>query len=118
MFPLLERGTHAYLSTLLRLAQQEGLLTFHEDQGRDVYRITTRAGRTLTLTPDQVVPFCEGLCAAHAALADEPLGTVARAIDEGLGTVSCSACRAPNPKHALRCRICGQRLLDELPPET
>jgi ribosomal protein L40E len=118
VFPLLERGTHAYLSTLLRLAQQEWLLTFHEDQGRDVYRITTRAGRTLTLTPDQVVPFCEGLCAAHAALADEPLGTVARAIDEGLGTVSCSACRAPNPKHALRCRICGQRLLDELPPET
>ncbi|KUP96309.1 hypothetical protein [Thermobifida cellulosilytica] len=116
MFPLLERGTHAYLSTLLRLAQQEGLLTFHEDRGRDAYRITTRAGRPVTLSPDQVVPFCEGLCAAHTALADEPLDSLARAIDEGVGTVSCTACRAPNPKHALRCRICGQRLLEESSP--
>lgn len=113
MFPLLERGTHAYLSTLLRLAQQEGLLTFHEGQGRDAYRITTREGRQLALPPDQVAAFCEGLCAAHTALTDEPLGSLVRAIDEGVGTVPCSACRAPNPKHALRCRICGQRLLEE-----
>lgn len=110
VFPLLERGTHAYLSTLLRLAQQEGLLTFHESQGRDVYRITTREGRPVALRPDQVTAFCEGLCAAHTAATDERLGSLLRALDEGVGTVSCSACRAPNPKHALRCRVCGQRL--------
>ncbi|WP_285757422.1 hypothetical protein [Nocardiopsis ansamitocini] len=110
MFPLLERGTHAYLSTLLRLAQQEGLLTFHEGHGRETYRVTTREGRPVTLPPEQVVAFCEGLCAAHAAATDEHLGSLVRALDEGVGTAPCSTCQAPNPKHALRCRICGQRL--------
>ncbi|TDQ53707.1 hypothetical protein [Actinorugispora endophytica] len=110
VFPLLERGTHAHLSTLLRLAQQEGLLTFHEGRGRDAYRITTRDGRRVALRPEEVAAFCEGLCAAHTAATDERLGSLVRALDEGVGTLSCSTCHAPNPKHALRCRICGQRL--------
>jgi hypothetical protein len=104
------RGTPYHRHSLLQQAHSDGLIVYHEDDSTDdSYALTTVDHRHLSLSAQEVEPFCAGLLAGFRAAAEESELDLALMPGEDPPGGHCKYCGAPlSSVQAARCTVCGK----------